>query len=354
MNNVENSHNANLLNTLPDSSPIVNYIVHVDGESVHYHIELAPKNLFVKITNAIFGYHLKPRLLEFYCLLSYLIYSYPDTKLSFEKIKELIYLYTHFSMSVNTINKYINILLKLKLIQINNRFYSIGYGQVQDLNSNQIHQTKGNYTNFFITIYNQNSKKGAMALEFYMASKIYKNHRPKLVTSELSISTRTYYTYLQDLLQKRMVKRTKISYKQFLYSNIYRVKLWDDYIQIKDGRYYYKKEEWKAKIKVKSPHSRLWFASPMARIMKEYKINYIQAFDNYEPEDAYAIVLELEQQYKFNRNQLEAPLIVKAIQNAYNWTKISDRKHQKSKRELRNQEIRLSYPENYVDYMMSC
>jgi hypothetical protein len=350
----QNNHNANLHSILPDSSPIVNFVDREDGRGVTYHVKRAPNKLFVKITNTIFNHNLKPRLLEFYCLLSYFTYSFPNKKLPMETIKTLIYQYTLQQWSVNTVNKYINQLIELGLISRYNQYYSIGYQLKNDeiLTSNCYRIPKNKYSNFFITIYNKNTSKGSMGLEFYMSSKAYKNHRPKKVTQELSISTKTYYKYLSDIVNKNIVKKTKLNYNTFYYSNSYRKIIWDEYIEIKDARYYYKGHEWSTKIKTKTAHTRLWFASPMARVMKDYGINYIKAFDNYNPNDAYEIVQEIENQYRFNRVQLNAALIVKAIQDAYNWTKLQDRKHQKLKRQQRNHEIYLSYPENYVDYMM--
>jgi hypothetical protein len=353
---LENNHNANLLSTLPDNAPVVKFIERdEDGVGVVYHQELAPEKLFVKIANTIFNYILKPRLLEFYCLFCYFVYAHSNTKLSNYKIIELIYHYTHFSMSKNTVGTYMNKLIELGLVIRFGQYYSIGYCDVGDIDCNQYLEPKGNYTNFFITAYNNNTKKGSMALEFYMASKFYKRHRPNKVTKDLNISPRTYYTYLKDIIKKQIVVRTRVNYQLFYYTNSYRQTLWEEYIEIKDARYYYKGYHWREAKKTKQPtaHSRLWFASPMARIMKEYKINYTKSFESFDPRDAYAICKELEDQYRSSSTKLNAAILVRGILDAYNWTKIQDRKHAKLKRTQRNHEIYMSYPENFVNEMMS-
>jgi hypothetical protein len=357
-------HNANLLINLPQNRPVVNYVDRSHDSGSDYQVENAPSKLFVRVANSIFQFRLKPRLLEFYCLLSYLVFANPGIKLPILTIQELILSYTNIKLSKNTINNYINKLLELKLISCNKGIYSV-------TNSNP----KGNYTIFYITHYNMNAKFGSAGLEFYMASKIYSNHRPSKVCTELNISPKTYYKYLNDLLSKLYITKTVINYKLNYYKNSYRKILWEDYIQIKDTRFYEQQYIWSQKRQNKllarkkvrelngeivtpttflnAAKSRLWFASPMKRIMKEYKINYIRAFDNYDADDAYKIVTELVEQYRKSGQKLNAAIIVKGILNSFNWIKIQDREHLKLKRELRNKEIKMSYGENYVDHMMN-
>jgi hypothetical protein len=395
-------HNANLPHTVPESTPIVNYIERLGEGSCHYDVSLAPNKLFVKIPNSIFEFHLKPRLLEFYCLLSYLCYSAPEQELPILTIRSEIIRYTNIKINKDSINTYLNYLQQLGLIKRIGKFYTITpnphlprrCGESPDrvpsilsprsnlrvistevaqitskVNRNNYTQPKANYTPFYITIYNQNTKQGSMALEFYFASKLYNKHHPDKVCSDLNISRKTYYTYLQDLITKKIVLRHKLNYKTYHYTNDYRIILHDDSVSVMEARYDYRKLGWeedkqrklelqrsKAKIgelltDYKTPHSRLWFKSSMARIMQEYGINYIKSFDTWDPKDAYLIVQELEQQYRISGTKLTAAIIVKGIQNAYNWTKIIDRIHAKRKREEHKEYIRSCNSRYFMDYI---
>jgi predicted transcriptional regulator len=337
-------HNANLHQTLPQSTSIVNCNIAdvVDTASVGGSIADTVKNkvipkpfkdkLFVKISNLIYNYLLKPRLLEFYCLLSYLVYCYPTTKLPILTIQSLALEHTGIKMSKNTINKYLNNLIELGLISRNNKFYTItnlqnpeSYTVIQ----NNYTQPNKNYTPFFITIYIKNIKQGSVAIELYLASKAYSKHRPTKVCRELNISRKTYYTYLKDIVSTSVVKRIKLDYKNYHYTHDYRLKQWSDSIDIMNGNYKTQGELWeKSKPTKTATNSRKWFTSSMAQVMKDYRINYIKAFDNYNPDDAYAIVKELEKQYKKINKPLTAKIIVKGILLGYNWVKIVDRRHE--------------------------
>jgi hypothetical protein len=57
--------------------------------------------------------------------------------------------------------------------------------------------------------------------------------------------------------------------------------------------------------------------------MKDYKINYIPAFNNYNPQDAYNIVTKTQSQYAQN---ISAPLTVRGVLDSYNWVKIFDKR----------------------------
>ncbi len=378
------NHNANLLNTLPQMVPVVNYVVRdcQEADRVEYKVDYAPSKLFVKIANSIFTLKLKPRILEFYFLMAYMTSAYPNAELSIIKLKLLILNKTRINYSKNTINKYINELIELKLIKRVGKYYHV-YGDSnngsnngsnnsnidQDLSNNYIikkkesnikTEDKGNkysapkteYKPFFVTIYNTDTKTCSMALELYLASKPYNFHRPALVCKELNISRSTYYKYLNDLLKKGIIKKHKVNHKINHYTNDYRQVLWNDYINVQDLIYMDKKFSYQDKNRArrlrqeqqgyKTPLIRIWFASSMRRVMKEYKINYIKAFDNYNPEDAYLIVKELEQQYSkpqytMANKQLNAKIVVAAILNNFNWVKIVDRRHAKFKREQKRE-----------------
>jgi hypothetical protein len=121
-------HNANLLNTLPQTSANVNRSncsVSIVLDEAKYEVDYAPSNLFVKVTNRIYDFKLKPRLLEFYCLMSYICFSFPKTELPILTIGELIYQFTHIHINKNTINTYLKDLIALGLIRRVGKFYHI-------------------------------------------------------------------------------------------------------------------------------------------------------------------------------------------------------------------------------------
>jgi predicted transcriptional regulator len=224
-------------------------------------------------------------------------------------------------------------------------------------NQNYYYNPKGNWTPFYITIYNTNTKKGSMAVEMYLASKPYNLHHPDKVCHDLNISRKTYYTYLKDLISKGIVRKHKLTYKINHYTNDYRLVLWSDYESVMESRYESKNMNWKEmKEKRKQKQkpvakTRIWYQSPMARIMKDYGINYIKAFDNYNPNDAYLIVQELEQQYRCSGGALNAAIIVRAILDAWNWTKIQDRIHAKRKRLEAKENSRRIDSRYYMEYV---
>jgi predicted transcriptional regulator len=293
-------------------------------------------------------------------------------------------------MSKNTINKYLNNLIDLGLIVRSGKYYIItdltgssvipldkrvdcseqdgswSNGLYRSLNSsrvssldtsnfcnlrpvqatslakedsicsaNMITLPKDNYTPFYITQYSKKPKSGSLALELYLASRPYTKHRPKKVCEDLNISRKTYYTYLQDIVSKKMVKRIKLSCNNYHYTHDYRLVLWAESSDKMNSNYIKNGLEWEAKrlkrLNSRSSNCKRWYASPMLRVMKQYGINYIQALEGYSPDDAYAIVVELEKQYKTFHRPLTAALIVKGILSAYNWTKIVDRRHEEVK-----------------------
>ena len=94
MSTDQSNHNANLLNTLPAHTPIVNFVTRDEhGEAVEYNENIAPNKLFVLIDNNIYSQGLSIRAVEFYCLLTYLIISYPEIKLTILKIQFIYFLY---------------------------------------------------------------------------------------------------------------------------------------------------------------------------------------------------------------------------------------------------------------------
>ena len=221
MHRVETKHNANLLNTLPASAPIVNFVTRDElGEAVEYNENIAPNKLYVLIDNNITEQGLSIRTVEFYCLLTYLIISYPEIKLSILKIQSLILEHTKIKINKNSINKYLNTLLSLGLLSRSSNWliaHSIGDNcsisreqkemELKNIRCNTFYAPKNKFKAFYITAYNLDTVRCTLALELYLASKAYNQHRPSKVCKDLNISRKTYYKLLKELLSKGIITK---------------------------------------------------------------------------------------------------------------------------------------------------
>ena len=371
MLNFEINHNANLPNTLPKSTQIVNLFTYdEEGEIAGYDVKNAPNKLFVNIDNNIYNQGLSLKQVEFYCQLMYLIISYPKIKLSILKIQSLIFKYTNKKKDKNTINKYLNTLLtKGLLFRVGPYLIAPKLGSDYDTNNTFNNEVKSNiyqvpkmcFTPFYILSYTEDTVTGSLALELNLASKYYKFHRPTKVCKDLNISRKTYYKLLKELVLKNIITKTKRDYKTNYYTNSDRIRLKEEsrFIQSdretdRDFEYQLikaKKREQKLKQQAnKSEHSKLWYGSPMGKIMKEFNVNYIHAFEGYDPFIAYEIVKVIKEQYG---NNLTAPLIVSAIKNNYNGIRISDRKHEKFKRDQTRFQAYQQTSKGFLEYMES-
>ena len=221
MHRVETKHNANLLNTLPASAPIVNFVTRDElGEAVEYNENIAPNKLYVLIDNNITEQGLSIRTVEFYCLLTYLIIAYPSVKLTILKIQSLLLEHTKIKINKNSINKYLNTLLTLGLLSRSSNWlvaHSIGDNcsisreqkemELKNIKCNTFYGPKNNFKAFYITAYNLDTVRCTLALELYLASKAYNQHRPSKVCKDLNISRKTYYKLLKELLSKGIITK---------------------------------------------------------------------------------------------------------------------------------------------------
>ena len=377
MPNFQINHNANLPNTLPKSTPIVNFIHRYDnGEYSGYSEKNAPSKLFVKIDNNIIRYGLSLKQLEFYCQLMYLIISYPEVKLSILKIQSLIIQYTGKKRDKNTINTYLKTLLSKGLLYRSSTFLiapivrdsvELSVQAIPELNpeqmsfgsatKNQFHAPMKCYTEFYITAYNDDTAVGVLALELYFALKVYNHHRPSLVCKELNISRKTYYKYLKELTKKNIVLKIKVRHRMNHYKNTNRIKLADEADNIRISREMDRDWDYKEKRrkrlelkKNKTAHSRLWYGSEMGKYMEDYKINYIPYFDNIPIDVAIKITKAIIKQYGKN---ITPALIVSALKNDYNWIKIVDREHAQLKRDQVRQSNYYNSEKGFLELMMS-
>ena len=352
----ETNHNANLLNTLPNHTPIVNIdLLDGNGNVAGIDVKNAPTKLFVPIDNNIYNHKLSPRTLEFYCQLAYLILAYPKVRLSILKIQSLIIEYTNKKINKNSINKYLKTLGSKGLLSRNSTCLVLHKVMVtpteqlesifiEDVKSNIYQAPKVRYTNFYILAYNHDTTRCSLVLELYFASKPYNWHRPSKVCKDLNITLKTYYKYLRELVSKNIIKKNKVNYKKNIYINSKRELHKKISIDIQSTREWYLNDEWYEKRKLKqqkiergeqkpTAHSRIWYFSKMGPIMSKYGINYIPLFDSYDPDIAYTIVEELIEQYRRKSLPVNASMIVAALKMGYNSIKIADREHAKFKRE---------------------
>jgi hypothetical protein len=259
MQSLENQHNANLSTTISNTLTTVNGLGCV---STYCAPERVASPLYVKIDDKIFTLQLNIKVIEYYCLLSYIVQSKPKLAMTAETIRYQLQTLLGYSLSVNTIRKYNRILIQANTmsIQAKNRLIVLGidHSELNCINNlrSSIHVTntyispKVRYTKFYPLILDglnttsQTTKKGDYILERYMASHNYTNtnnqyqtytykfHKSK-VTNDLGISIKTYYNKLKSLVTKQIISKTKLVKKSlskitdFKYTNILRVKVMD-------------------------------------------------------------------------------------------------------------------------------
>jgi predicted transcriptional regulator len=386
----ESSHNANLPVTIAPNGRIVNAITNPvieDGydldivedakESVFDDWDKLTREhqasvLFVKIDNSIFNFNLKPKVIELYILLAYIIMAKPKFRFSYRGICDEYLRLTRRSIDKDTVNLYVQILISKNLLKKGkNKNYILGtnldllvtytqnshpqldWGSKQqnnsipesskseDFESNYYQVPKNRYTPFYIKIYLDNLTKNEVVLDHYIASLAYKNLRPSKVTKEVNISLSTYFKLLRSLRAKNIIYRSyifnkNIKYKKmYFYYSIKRDHLLKDYENDKIYRWIDKRDEVLEAIHRPKKHkSKYWFVGEMGDKMKKYGIKYVSLFDNYNLQDALDIIkeLELQNQKSTKYMKLNAAIVVKAIKEAWNWDRIVARRHDEFRR----------------------
>jgi predicted transcriptional regulator len=363
----ESSHNANLPVTIAKNGRIVNPITQgvIEADYDDCNIENATEGvfdnwdkltrekkasiLFVKISNSIFQFNLKPKVIELYILLAYIIMEKPKFRFSYRSIVSKYYSLTGRMINKDTVAQYVKILVTKGLLKKGkNKNYILGTSlefrssvelrittSDEDMDCNYYQVPKNKYTPFYIKIYLDKLTKNEVVLDHYIASLGYKNLRPTKVTKEVNISYSTYFRLLRSLRQKLILYRNYIFNKnlrykkQYFYYSIKRNHLKKDYEDDKIDRWYMKRDEVLESYNKPKPHkTKYWFSGAMGEYMKKYGIKYIKSFDNYDVQDALDIIRELEQQ---KSTKLTAGLIVKAIQEGWNWDRIVARRHNEFK-----------------------
>jgi predicted transcriptional regulator len=354
------SHNANLPITIAKNGRIVNPITQgvieadYDDSIIENATEAVFDNwdkltrekkasvLFVKISNSIFQFNLKPKVIELYILLAYIIKAEPKFRFSYRSIVTKYYSLTGRTIDKDTVALYINILIFKGLLKKGkNKNYILGTNLSSaivsdDYEGNHYQVPKNKYTPFYIKIYLDKLTKNEVVLDHYIASLGYKNLRPTKVTKEVNISYSTYFKLLRSLRQKSILYRNYIFNKnlrykkQYFYYSIKRNHLKKDYEEDKIDRWYMKRDDVLESFNRPKIHkSKYWFTGKMGEYMKKYKIKYIKLFNNYELQDALDVIFELENQIGKSTipYKLSAPLIVKALKEGWNWDRIVARRH---------------------------
>jgi hypothetical protein len=358
----ESSHNANLPVTIAANGRIVNglgcmpeetyedmIISQAEESQVDSYseacspVEQSASVLFVKVANNIYQYNLKPKVIDLYIVLAFIIKEKPKFRFSYRAIVIEYKRITGGIINVDSVNKYIlELELKGHLVKGKNKNYHLGLTiDIQDDETNYYQDPKSCYTPFYRKVYSSNLTKTERVLEQYIATLPYKRLRRTKVTKDVNICLSTYNILLKSLRAKNFVYRNviinnNIKYrKMFFYYLTKRREYAQDYEFWKIINFVNKREELYYVNLDRKPahHSRHWFVGPMGEYMRKYKIRYIKAFDNYNIQDAYDIIKELENQNrKNNKYRLSAPLIVKAILEAWNWDKIVGDRHMRFKK----------------------
>jgi predicted transcriptional regulator len=361
----ESSHNANLPVTIAPNGRIVNAITNpvidqgYDMDIVEAATEAVFDNweeltrehqasvLFVKISNDIFKFNLKPKVIELYILLTYIIMVTPNFRFSYRAIAMEYETITKRNINKDTVNLYISILESKKLLKKGkNKNFILGTSldscSVSDDYDNNHYQVPNNrYTPFYIKIYLDNLTKNEVILDHYIATLNYKNLRPSKVTKEVNISLSTYFRLLRSLRAKSIIYRSyilnnNIRYKRmYFYYSIKREYLLKDYENDKISRWFNKRGEvLEALHRPKKHRNKYWFVGEMGEYMKKYGIKYVSLFDNYNLQDALDIIKELERQNQMStkHTKLNAAIVVKAIKEAWNWDRIVARRHDEFKK----------------------
>jgi hypothetical protein len=298
--------------------------------------------LFVKIANNIYQYNLKPKIIELYMVLALIIKQQPKFRFCYRVISKEYKSVTGRGIDKDTVNAYVLELIKVGLLQKGkNKNYHLGVGiDIGDSECNYYKEPKSCYTRYYRKINQTKLTKNEVVLEHYIASLPYRRLRRTKVTRELNISLISYNLLLKSLRAKNIIYRNVLInknirfQKMFYYYPVLRNQLKRDYEDDKVIRYVIKREaiyEAKQRNLTKPVHpSKYWYTGKMGEYMAKYGINYHPKFKNYNIQDAYDIIQELESQ---NRNQkLSAQLVVKAILDGYNWDKIVARRHDELKK----------------------
>jgi hypothetical protein len=358
----EFSHNANLPVTIASNGRIVNgpssipeetyedTIINNAYENVNYSsedayspVEQSASVLFVKVANNIYQHNLKPKVIDLYIVLAFIIKEKPKFRFSYRAIVQEYKRITGDNINVDSVNKYIVELENKGLLKKGkNKNCHLGIAiDIQDDETNFYDDPKKNYTPFYHGEYKSDLTKTERILEQYIATLPYKRLRRKLVTKEVNISLSTYNILLRSLRIKNFLYRNVIINRNIKYHKMF------FYYPVRRREYIREYENWKiinfvdrreaiynSRINHKPAHnSRHWFVGAMGDMMRKYKIRYIKAFDNYNIQDAYDIIRELENQnVRNNKYKLTAPIVVKAILEAWNWDKIMGDRHMKFKR----------------------
>jgi predicted transcriptional regulator len=227
----------------------------LDNDQV-LNVNLFARKQYVKISNTVFSYSLKPKVLEFYCILAYITYSDVTSKLSIRTLAKQYELLTSLSIDKDTVHRYLSILTRHGLVlrsSADRKFFFVGdqiitviendiLGVFQDRANNFYLEPKNKWTPYYIGMCNchansnlksldqestskadsisnqQTSKsscprqeklKGISALELALGSVTYTTHNFKYLCQVFNISLTTIYKYLKSLILNNIIDRTK-------------------------------------------------------------------------------------------------------------------------------------------------
>ncbi len=301
-------------------------------------VNLFGRKQYVKISNAVFELKLKPKVLEFYCILAYITYSDTQAKLSIRSLAKQYELLTHKSIDKDTVHRYLTTLISKGLVvrnSVHRNYLSVGYNIELIIKSdlqNIINTRKNNFylepnnkwTPYYIGMAGTGGKS---VLELLIGSVTYTTHNIKHLASKLSTSPTTIYKHLKQLISEQVILRTKklINSTKFqinftpLYKYRYHNTLREAYTEFNE-RLRLSKNEYKYHLavlknrKVSIAPSRKWFVGKIGYYMNKYKIKLNKTLLNFSISD---VILQIEKLEDAIGEGLNAKIIVSALTKYY-------------------------------------
>jgi predicted transcriptional regulator len=301
-------------------------------------VNLFGRKQYVKISNTVFDLQLKPKVLEFYCILSYIAYSDPSASMSIRSLSKQFQSLTHQSIDKDTVHRYLNTLINKGIVvrnQNNNKHMMVGYDIAAVINKDILNLIQNTNTNFYLepvsrwTPYyiGMVKAKGRSAIELVTGAVNYVTHNIKYLGTKLSSSSSTIYLYLKELIEDNVIHRTsellkvprfvnnyKPMYK-YRYHNTIRESYneFNDRLRLSKNAYLYHLKVMK-KRKTNNHPNRKWYVGKIGYYINKYSIKINKAILNFSPSE---VVWRIERMEDVYTEKLNARIIIAALVGNY-------------------------------------
>jgi predicted transcriptional regulator len=301
-------------------------------------VNLFGRKQYVKISNTVFDLQLKPKVLEFYCILSYMAYSDPSASMSIRSLSKQFQSLTHQSIDKDTVHRYLTTLINKGLVvrNINNhKRMIVGSNIVEIIKNDMLNYFCNLDTNYYLepvsrwTPYyiGMVQAKGRSAIELVTGSVKYVTHNIQYLGSRLSSSSSTIYAYLKDLIEDNVIHRTsellKVSkfitnYKpmyKYRYHNTIREAYneFNDRLRLSKNAYQYHLKVMK-KRKTNNHPNRKWYVGKIGYYVNKYSIKINKVIMNFSPSE---IVWRIERMEDIYTEELNARMIMSSLVGNY-------------------------------------